>query len=560
MGFVAEQLRLHPELVLFLSLSIGYLIGQLKMGRFQLGGICGALLVALVLGQSGARLSADLKNIAFALFIFALGFSGGPQFFANITRGWRYAVLSFVELIVVMTLVLLAVWAWQMDVGTAAGLLAGAATESAVVGTAAEAIGRLPLQADEVRRLQANIATAYSVTYLFGLVSIVLFTTQVAPRLLGIRIEDEARRLWGELQGTAQDKHSEHVAAPALVGRVFLAGKADGQTVQAIERALKHGISIERVRSQGQERAASPDMVVRADDELLLVGRRTAMIQASERLGDEIASDMQVPMEERDVLLTRKDLHGLPLGQVLDTAAPELRRGAWANRLIRQGAPLPCLPHTKVERGDVLRLYGTPRAVGALIPHLGSPTAPAHQTDYVVLGMGVLLGIALGSLSLPLWGSELTLGTGGGCLVSGLVFGWARSRMPRLGNLPSPAAEVLKDFGLATFIVCVGLSAGPDALALIQTYGWKLPAMGILVSLAPAVTSLAIGRMMNMEPVILLGAIAGQHVSTPAISALVERAGNSSPMLGYTVTYAVSNGILPLAGPLLVMLAGLIHH
>lgn len=560
MGFVAEQLRLHPELVLFLSLSIGYLIGQLKMGRFQLGGICGALLVALVLGQSGARLSADLKNIAFALFIFALGFSGGPQFFANITRGWRYALLSFVELIVVMTLVLLAVWAWQMDVGTAAGLLAGAATESAVVGTAAEAIGRLPLQADEVRRLQANIATAYSVTYLFGLVSIVLFTTQVAPRLLGIRIEDEARRLWGELQGTAQDKHSEQVAAPALVGRVFLAGKADGQTVQAIERALKHGISIERVRSQGQERAASPDLVVRADDELLLVGRRTAMIQASERLGDEIASDMQVPMEERDVLLTRKDLHGLPLGQVLDTAAPELRRGAWANRLIRQGAPLPCLPHTKVERGDVLRLYGTPRAVGALIPHLGSPTAPAHQTDYVVLGMGVLLGIALGSLSLPLWGSELTLGTGGGCLVSGLVFGWARSRMPRLGNLPSPAAEVLKDFGLATFIVCVGLSAGPDALALIQTYGWKLPAMGILVSLAPAVTSLAIGRMMNMEPVILLGAIAGQHVSTPAISALVERAGNSSPMLGYTVTYAVSNGILPLAGPLLVMLAGLIHH
>lgn len=559
MVVVAEQLRLHPELVLFLSLALGYFIGQIKIGRFQLGGICGALLVALVLGQSGARLPADLKNIAFALFIFALGFSGGPQFFANITRGWRYAILSFVELTVVMSLVLLAVWAWHMDVGTAAGLLAGAATESAVVGTAAEAIGRLPLASEEVRKLQANIATAYSVTYLFGLVSIVLFTTQVAPRMLGIRIEDEAKRLWAELQGTHNETTDSLSATPDLVGRVFNAGPVAGQTVQAIEGRFHLGISIELIRRGGQQQAARPDCVLRADDELLLVGRRTAMIQASELLGQEVPSGMQALMVEREVLVTRKAHHGSTLKQVLAGVPASQRRGAWVSHIRRQGENLPCLPDTQVLRGDVLKLRGAPRAVDALVPHLGTPTAAANQTDHIVLGLGILLGMALGSLSLPLWGTELTLGTGGGCLVSGLVFGWARSRMPLLGNLPSPAAEVLKDFGLATFIVCVGLSAGPDAMALIQVYGWKLPAMGIIVSLAPALTSLAIGRMMKMEPVILLGAIAGQHVSTPAISALIERAGNSSPMLGYTVTYAVSNGILPLAGPLLVMLVGLVQ-
>ncbi|MGV7244570.1 aspartate-alanine antiporter-like transporter, partial [Caballeronia sp. M23-90] len=124
----------QPEIALFASLAIGFFIGSFKLGPIQLGGVCGTLIVALILGQSGARLSPELKNIAFALFIFALGFTGGPQFFANVGRGWRYGLLSIVEIVVVLGLVLGAVALFKLDRGTAAGLLAGAATESAVVG------------------------------------------------------------------------------------------------------------------------------------------------------------------------------------------------------------------------------------------------------------------------------------------------------------------------------------------------------------------------------------------------------------------------------------------
>ncbi len=136
-------LKAQPEIALFASLAIGFFIGSFKLGPIQLGGVCGTLIVALILGQSGARISPDLKNIAFALFIFALGFTGGPQFFANVGRGWRYGILSLVEVVVVVALVLLSVRLLRLDPGTAAGLLAGGATESAVIGTASEAIGRL---------------------------------------------------------------------------------------------------------------------------------------------------------------------------------------------------------------------------------------------------------------------------------------------------------------------------------------------------------------------------------------------------------------------------------
>src|SRR5262249_42885952 len=164
-NMVAELLKSQPEIALFASLALGYLIGSFRFGPIQLGGVCGTLIVSLLLGQTGARLSPDLKNIAFALFIFALGFTGGPQFFANVGRGWRYGLLSVIEIVSVLALVMLAVALLHLDPGTAAGLLAGAATESAVIGTASEAIARLGLADAETARLQANVVTAYSVSY-----------------------------------------------------------------------------------------------------------------------------------------------------------------------------------------------------------------------------------------------------------------------------------------------------------------------------------------------------------------------------------------------------------
>ena len=106
------------------------------------------------------------------------------------------------------------------------------------------------------------------------------------------------------------------------------------------------------------------------------------------------------------------------------------------------------------------------------------------------------------------------------------------------------------------FIAAVGLSAGPDAVKLIAQYGIQLPVLGLLVSGIPALISLMVGsRLMKIEAPILLGAIAGQHCSTPTITALVSQSQSSIPVIGYTVTYAISNVLLPLMGPVVVGVA-----
>ena len=556
---IGELLRSQPEIALFASLALGYFIGSFKIGPIQLGGVCGTLIVALLLGQTGARLAPDLKNIAFALFIFALGFTGGPQFFANIGRGWRYGLLSIVEIVSVLILIMLAVLVLRLDAGTAAGLLAGAATESAVIGTASEAISKLGFADAETARLQANIVTAYSVSYLFGLITIVLFTSQFAPLLLRVNLREEAERVWHKLGGDGALDEGQRMGAPALVGRAFRVGPAAGLSIGVLEQRYGSNLTVEQVDRNGASVAIAPGVLLAADDLVLVAGRREALVAAAAAIGTEVADARfgALPVERVDVVLTRREVHGQSVAQLREQAGPEQGRGVYIAAVTRLETRIPALPGTELNRGDVLTLVGAKADVARGARQLGYVLPPTQKTDFVYLGLGVLAGMAIGHLGGRIGGVSVALGTGGGCLLSGLLFGWIRSRYPLIGSLPSAAAQILKDFGLATFIAAVGLSAGPDAIRLVREYGVALPIIGILMVLIPGLLSLWIGRMfLKLETPMLLGAIAGQQCSTPAISALVGVTGNSTPVIGYTITYALSNILLPLIGPVVVGLAG----
>ncbi|CAB3775936.1 Aspartate/alanine antiporter [Paraburkholderia caffeinitolerans] len=555
---IVELLKSQPEIALFVSLALGYLIGSIRFGPISLGGVCGTLIVALVLGQTGARISPDLKNVAFALFIFALGFTGGPQFFANIGRGWRYGLLSIIEIVSVMTLIMIVVVVMKLDAGTAAGLLAGAATESAVIGTASEAITKLGLSDTQVSTLQAHIVTAYSVSYLFGLITIVLFTSQIAPLLLRVNLREEAARLFRTLGGDGVLDEGQRLALPLLEARAFKVGPAAGTQVSAFEARFGNNITVERIVRGKQEIDAAAQAVLQAGDIVFIGGRREVVVEASGSLGAEVSGEGFVKLfaQRVDVMLTRREADGLTLAQMRERASPEDGRGIYVGAISRLENAVPALPGTVVHRGDVLTLIGAPNDVARGAKRLGYVIQQTQKTDFVYLGLGVLVGMIIGRFGLKLGGIALELGTGGGCLLSGLFFGWLRSHFPVVGSLPSAAAQVLKDFGLATFIAAVGLSAGPDAIKLVREYGLALPLVGIMMVLIPGLMSLWIGRMfLKLDAPMLLGAIAGQQCSTPAISALVGVTGNSIPVIGYTITYALSNILLPLMGPVVVGLA-----
>jgi len=137
MAHAAQALRENPELAIFLTLALGFFIGRVRIGNSSLGNVVGTLLAGVVIGQLDIRVAPLVKTVFFDLFLFATGYKVGPQFF----RGLKKHAFSQVSLTVVLyvTSLLATVVAAKLlgyDVGTAAGLLAGAFTESTVIGTA----------------------------------------------------------------------------------------------------------------------------------------------------------------------------------------------------------------------------------------------------------------------------------------------------------------------------------------------------------------------------------------------------------------------------------------
>ncbi|CAM5237004.1 Aspartate-alanine antiporter OS=Streptomyces cyaneofuscatus OX=66883 GN=aspT PE=3 SV=1 [Streptomyces cyaneofuscatus] len=254
-------LRDHPELALFFCLAAGYLVGKLRVGPITLGGICGTLIVSLLIGTRHVSVDDDVKTVFFALFIFSLGYMAGPQFFANLNRSsLRFFALCFIELVCVLGIAYGLAKAFDLDVGTAAGILAGAATESAVVGTATEAIGKLSdLTSEQITQYQGHVATAYTVCYLFGLITIVLFTSQIMPMLLRINLADASRELWEKMRGgQAGLEADEREALPGMVGRTYLVTLADGRTVGDLESGLGGHITVEGIKRGSKLLTPSP--------------------------------------------------------------------------------------------------------------------------------------------------------------------------------------------------------------------------------------------------------------------------------------------------------------
>lgn len=556
---LAPWLAGQPELCIFLAIGLGYFIGQRKIGPVQLGGVCGTLLAALVLGQAGVSISANVKNFFFALFIFALGYAGGPQFFSSLNaRGLRMGLLSLIEVGLVLTLALAAVHIFSFDAGTAAGLIAGSATESAVIGTASEAISRLPIAPRAVEDLQARVATAYSLTYIFGLITIVVFTSQIAPLLLRVNLRDEAAKLWEKLGGDQAADEDEGLSE--MIGRVYRVNAAAGQTLGQLEQRLGAKARVEKISRRGRQLQIKPERTLKHGDLLLVVGHRDKLIQVGGLIGEErpATASLNLIVETEEYLVTKKGAAGLSLHELRQKVREkDLGEHVHFSSLVRNGKAMPMLPNLTMEDGDSLFLYGPPQAAAKVGQLVGRPVRRGNYTNFVYLGLGIVLGILIGRITIPLAGINLSLGTGGGALLTGLIFGWFRSKHSSIPGIPASSLEIMKDLGLSTFVACIGLSSGRQAVALVGEYGLVLPLVGVVMVLTPALVSLAFGRLvLKLEAPILLGAIAGQQCSTPALSAVQAAAGNTTPLVGYTITYALSNVLLPLLGPIIVGLAG----
>lgn len=565
MEYLRQILNQAPELALFLSLAIGYWVGSIQFGKFQLGGVAGSLLVAVVISQIGISIDNGIKSVLFALFIYAVGFESGPQFFRSLGRqSLREIVLAAVMALSGLLTVIACARLFGLDKGIAAGIAAGSMTQSAIIGTASAAIAKLDLPLEQIQTLQGNVAVGYAVTYIFGSFGAIILCVNVLPWFMRRSIRDDATQAEAELlAGAKVYGPGELPAIPPLVGRLYRIDQAAGQTVAQLEVSdqgdPQAALTIERIKRGGALVGVTPTTVLEAGDVVLVVGRRAGVVAIAGRLGAELQSspDMDVVVVQRDVSLDNPTFVGRRVAEIRQAASQALRHGVYVVGVKRAGRPLALEPDTVIEAGDLVTLYGTPDDIQRVAQQVGSIIVPSDKTDFVFHGFGLAVGLLIGLVVIRLSAIPLTLGSGGGALIAGLVFGWYRSRHLTRGNLPLPASTLLRDLGLAGFVAVVGLQSGRQAVETIATQGLSIFLIGVVVCVVPIVITILVGRyvLRYRNLALFAGAVAGARSANPAFGEVLDKAGNSIPTVPFAVTYALANVFLTLLGPLVVAFA-----
>jgi aspartate-alanine antiporter len=560
MQLIRHLLADQPLLALFFTLALGYLVGKLKIGTFTLGGIAGTLLVGVIVGQLGIDIDAGIKNIFFALFIYAVGYQGGPQFFHALNRrSLNQLVSSFVMCLIGLLCVLASAWLFGLDRGMAAGLAAGGLTQSAILGTAGDAIARLGLSPDLVKAMQTNVAVGYAVCYIFGSLGPIIMVTWFLPMIMKWDIRKEAVSLATVMSGGHSELDpGQFNALSKIATRVYEitpGSKAVGKTALAIDRAFSDG-AVEADLRGGELLDIGDATVLEAGDRVAVTGRVGVLAAHASSLGREIEppNDLSLVEENREMVLTNRALNGREVGEIHDHTAVELRHGVFLTAVKRMGRELQLAKKLQLRTGDELRFTGRPVDLDRIQAKVGYKISAAAVTDFVFFGIGMLIGTLFGLIQFRLWGIPISIGSGGGCLLSGLLFGWLRSVHPRFAALPVGASNFLRDFGLAVFVGIVGIAAGPQALVAIREHGLTLLFLGAAVTLVPQVLtfffSYYVLRIRN--PIEALACVAGGRSANPAFAALLAKAGNATPVVSFTVTYAVANVFLTLWGPVIV--------
>jgi putative transport protein len=560
MQWFVQTLRDNPEIAIFLTLGLGYYFGKFTFKGVGLGAVTATLLAGVLIGQMGITISQPLKAFAFLMFLFAVGYSVGPQFVRGVAKdGLPQAIFSAVQCLLCLGIAVAIAKLAGYDLGYAAGLYAGSQTISASMGLATDAINRVGMEAGKAKAMLDGMPVAYAVTYMFGTLGSALVIALLGPKLLRMNLpaacKEYEEKFGGtkEMGGAGSAWHRWELRA----FRVQKDGKAVGLRATEAEAMVPDArVFVQRIRRNGTIEEATADTVLQEGDVVAVAGARDVLVKLVGEGAKEVEDPelLNVPVAGVDVYVTSKAVDGKTLVELAKLPAA---RGVFLRKITRgaTATTIPILPNTQVQRGDILTLVGRTQDISAVTKLLGVADRPTDVADMAFVGVWIVVGALIGSLTLKIKGVPLTLSTAGGALAAGILGGWLRSVRPSFGRIPSPTVWFMNSVGLNIFIAIVGISAGPGFVNGLKTQGIGLFLWGALATTLPLVFGLFIAKyLFRFHDALTLGIVSGARTTTAALGLICDVAKSDVPALGYTVTYAVGNILLTIWGMIIVML------
>jgi putative transport protein len=510
MDFVRTVLEQQPLMGLFLTIAIGYIVGEITVKGFSLG-VGAVLFVALGIGWFAPKSAPAgiVGNLGLALFLYTVGIQYGRQFFQGLTSSYglkaNLTALTGVLFAGAVSLVLVK-WA-HLKPGYALGLFAGSGTSTPTLQAAIATLGN------------DDPAVGYSVAYPFGVAGPILFLYLTFVTFKP-NIEGPA--------GSGLELMEIAVRRPEYVGR----------PLAELSAALPAGVRIVVLRRDNRNQPARGDSILAQGDVLLVVGpNQAALDDVRNALGDAAPAGLSTDRRDLDylrVFASRPNVIGRPLAE-LELPSKNASLIAHVRRGDTELVPSPAL---LLEFGDRVGLLAHRSDFPALRSFFGDSIKGTSELSYVSIGLGMALGFLLGGIDIPVPGvGTIALGLSG-VLIVALILGHRRRTGGLNWTMPVSANLVLRNLGLTLFLAQVGMASGPKFASAVAETGLLMLGLGALVVVSLVVPVLALGLFVfRMRYDEVAGIVSGATGNAAILAFSNKLAPTERPDVGYAMIF-----------------------
>lgn len=522
LDFLRDFLSQNTIALLFLTIGFGYLLSQIEFKGVGLG-VASVLFVGLAVGAFGEgrfKVPDVIGQLGLLLFVYTVGLQSGPGFFRILRqRGISLTLLVIVSICAVAAVASLCATTFSVQGAILVGMFCGSLTNTPALAAATEAIGDHPDA--------SMIAVGYSVVYPLAVVLPIL----VSLAILSLRKIDIARE-------TARAEEAAGTKTETPIGKNFVL-KNHALVGKTVREALlvPFGVRVSRIKRGTEIFVGVANTVLQSGDILRVVGSETAVGEARRSVGEESTESPEGERKQVDyrrILLTNSSLVGKPLKE-LDL---ENTWGAVVTRIRRGDVDFFPTDETILERGDRLRVVAPSDRIADLTKFLGDSAKALSETDYLSLSLGILLGIAIGQIPIPLGNFELKLGLAGGALLVSLVLGYIGRTGALIWDLPLEIDATFRQLGLVLFFASVGIKSGAQFADAISGQGLVLVSIGALLTFTSAFL-LLVGSMwiLRLDWVTATGTLAGGQTQPAILSFIGKLANSEAPNIAYSAVF-----------------------
>ena len=510
MDYLRTLLEQQPLMTLFLTIAIGYLVGEINIKGFSLG-VGAVLFVALAIGWFAPKAApaAMVGTLGLALFLYAVGVQYGKQFFIGLTSaaGRRANLMALVGVFVAGIVSLIVAKAAGLDLGHALGLFAGSGTSTPTLQAAIATLGN------------DDPAVGYSVSYPFGVAGPILFL-YFAFMILKPKVEMAS--------GTGLEMLEIELRNPSLFGKTM------GEVMSTLPPQTK----IVALRTGHQNQPAAHGHIVAENDVVLVVApTKEVLEQTRKALGDVAPGQVLKDRSDLDylrVFASKASVVGRAIGD-LDLPG---KKGVVIAQVRRGDTNILPRPDLVLEFGDRVGLLAHRDDFAALGKYFGDSFKGTAEFSYISIGLGMALGFLLGAIQIPLPAiGKLSIGLSG-VLIVALILGVQRRTGGMNWTIPLSANLVLRNLGLTLFLAQVGMSSGPKFAATVTQSGMLMLALGALVLVALVLPILILGLFVFKMPFDEVAGIVAGACGNPAILAYANKlTPTDRPDIGYAMIF-----------------------